>query len=188
MKKEWIKMGIVTIGMIVFCLWVVYGCAYQGIGVKGPNPFEADPTCTIYADMGIDTATTTAIIPKYILNPCAAQNIVVSVAKSGYALEAYQVEEFKLWVGEAKKYVAIGRTFGDIKLFIGAGLGKLNRKIGMMYFIVSDLMLVLPDTALVEVDDVRLIDASLDDAVKKVEEMASIFGKVQHGRIIETNS
>jgi hypothetical protein len=46
----------------------------------------------------------------------------------------------------------------------------------MMYFVLSDLLLVLPDDALLEADDVRLVYASLDDAVAKTKEMAGILG------------
>lgn len=175
--KEWKRVFFAAFAVAVFCVWVVIGngCAWQGIGVKGPNPFEADPACTIYADMEIDVATTTAIIPQYIKNPCAAQSLIVSIARGGIVLEAYQVEEYAAWVETAKGYIKIGLSVATVKLYVGAQVAKLNRKFGAMYFILSDLFLVLPDTALVEADDVRLIIASLDDSVAKARELAGIL-------------
>jgi hypothetical protein len=166
----------------VFTVWVlVTGCAYmegQGVQVAAPNPFEPEPTCTIYKDMGIDPATSTGVIPKYIKNPCAAQNIVVSVARSGAALEAYQIEHVRTFVAEAKKYMVVGLTFQNAKLFVGMQIGKLNREFGLLYFAVSDLLLVLPDTAILQTDDVTLVHASLDNMLAKVEEIAALLGYV----------
>jgi hypothetical protein len=162
--------------MAVFCIWVVMsGCAGIGVGVKGPNPFEADPACTIYPDMGIDPATSTGVIPKYIKNPCAAQSIVVSITRTGVVLEAYQVEEYAAWVEQAKTYIKIGLSTATVKLYIGAQVGKLNRKFGAMYFILSDLFLVIPDADLLAGDDITLIHASLDDSVVKAREVAGML-------------
>lgn len=160
---------------------LMQGCAYmkeQGVQVKLPDPITEDPSCTIYKDMGIDPATSTAIIPQYIKNPCAAQNILATVAKTGVALEAYQIEDFIVWAGKAKQYLTVGLEFSNVKLFIGGQLTQINKELGMVYFIMSDLLLVLPDTAIVQPDDVRLMHASIDDLVKKVQQLAILYGGV----------
>ena len=149
------------------------GCG--AVQVKGPNPFEPDPACTIYQDMGIDPASSTGVIPQYILNPCAAQNLIVATARSGAVLEAYQVEDVRAFVAQAKTYITVGKDVGGVKLFIGAQIGKLNKKFGLMFFVVSDLLLVLPDTALLQPDDVKLAHASLDDMLKHVEEISGLL-------------
>lgn len=175
MKRQWRSVFFAAFAMAVFCTWVVFGNGCAGLTVQGPNPFEEDPNCTIYADMKIDPATSTGVIPKYIKNPCAAQSIVVSIARSGVALEAYQVEEYAAWVEEAKKYIKIGLSSQTVKLYIGAQVSKLNRKFGAMYFILSDLFLVIPDAAIIAQDDVTLIHASLDDSVAKAREFAGLL-------------
>lgn len=176
---NWKRAARAAIGGAVFITFILLtGCAYmegQGVEVAAPNPFEYEPTCTIYKDMGIDPATSTGVIPKYIKNPCAAQNIVVSVARSGAALEAYQVEDVRKFVAEAKKYMVVGLTFQNAKLFVGMEIGKLNRQFGLLYFAVSDLLLVLPDKAILQLDDVTLVHASLDNMLAKVEEIAAML-------------
>jgi len=166
-----------AIGVALLAIWILAGagCAQLGVGVKGPNPFEPDPKCTIYQDMGIDPATSTGVIPQYILNPCAAQNMVVAVARSGVVLEAYQVDDVRSFVTEAKAYTTVGKDFGGVKLFVGMQIGKLNKKFGLMFFTLSDLLLVLPDTAVLQPDDVTLVHASLDDMLKHVEEIAGML-------------
>ena len=158
---------------------MLQGCAYtggSGVAVQVPDPTKEDPTCTIYADLGVDVATNTAVIPQYIKNPCAAQNILATVAKSGVALEAYQLEEFKEWATAAKRAITVGMSFENLKLYVGGQLTKINTKVGMVYFITSDLLLVLPDKQVVQSDDITIIYASLDDLVKRVEQMALIYG------------
>lgn len=165
-----------AVGMAALILLVCFnGCG--GVQVRAPNPFEPDPTgrCKIYQDMGIDPATSTGVIPQYIKNPCAAQNIIVTVARSGAILEAYQVEDVRKFVGQAKSYITVGTNFSNVKLYIGMQVGKLNRKFGLLFFTVSDLLIVLPDTEVLMADDVLLAHASLDHTLKKVEDIAGLL-------------
>lgn len=174
----WATLAVVIITGVF--MMVFQSCAYtgaQGVAVKVPDPFTPDPSCTIYADMGIDPATSTATIPQYIKNPCAAQNILATVAKSGVALEAYQVDEFEVWAAGAKQAITVGMTFENVKLYIGGQLTRINGKLGMVYFITSDLLLVLPDAALVQTEDATLMHASLDDLVRKVRQLAIMYGR-----------
>jgi hypothetical protein len=164
--------------VMALAFFIILGNGCGAVQVRGPNPFEADPACTIYADMGIDPATSTGVIPQYIKNPCAAQNIIVSVARSGAILEAYQVEHVRTFVAEAKTYITVGKDVGGIKLYIGMQVGKLNRKFGLLFFTVSDLLIVLPDVSLLQPDDIKLAHASLDNMLAKVEEIAGMLGYV----------
>ena len=172
-KQDWSSALAGLVALAAFTIYILAGCA--GIQVQGPNPFEPDPKCTIYQGMGIDPATSTGVIPEYIKNPCAAQNIVVAVARSGVALEAYQLEDVRKFVEEAKRYTTVGLTFQNLKLFVGAEVGKLNREFGLLFFTVSDLLIVLPDSDMLALDDVKLVHASLDDVLKKTEAMASLL-------------
>jgi hypothetical protein len=174
-KDSWIRALAGAVGVGIMIVYILMGCAQMGVQVQGPNPFEPDPKCTIYQDMGIDPATSTGVIPQYIINPCAAQNIIVAVARSGAVLEAYQVEDVRAFVEQAKAYITVGKDFGGVKLWVGAQIGKLNKKFGLMFFTISDLFIVLPDTALLQPDDVTLTHASLDDMLKHVEEIAGLL-------------
>lgn len=155
------------------------GCAYlksAGIEVAVPNPFIEDPTgrCSIYQDLGIDVATTTGIIPQYIKNPCVAQGMVVGVAQGGVVLEAYQIEDVRKFVSGAMAALEVGRSFKSAKAYLAGHVGKLNREAGLLFLMVGDVILTLPDAALIQQDDVAIIRASLTDLLSKVEALGAL--------------
>lgn len=162
-----------TIGLTLVFVAVFLAVGGCGLQIKAPNPFQPDPACTVYKDLSIPPDSPSVIV-KYIPNPCAAQNIIVSVARAGVVLEAYQVEEFVHWTDEARQIVMVGASMQDLKLYVGKEITKLNRKFGGLFFIVSDLFIALPDQETIVKDDVTIINAALDDVVVKVNAMAGI--------------
>jgi len=178
MKK--LNIHLVAMAAMAALMMSMTGCVYlksAGIEVAVPNPFIEDPTgrCSIYQDLGIDVATTTGIIPQYIKNPCVAQGLVVGVAQGGVVLEAYQVEDVRKFVSNAMAHLEVGRSFKSAKAYLAGHVGKLNREAGLLFLMVGDVLITLPDIALIQQDDVAIIRASLTDLLAKVEALGPLI-------------
>jgi len=161
-----------TLFVILCSAMLVCGCL--GVGVKPINPFEPptpEKPCTIYSDLGV----TSGLIYTKIKNPCAAQNLLIQVAQGGVALEAYQIDQFKTWSAEARKYIKSGITASQLKLYVIKETMALNKKFGMLLFSVSGIIDIFQGDAVFDPDSVKLIMASMDDLDKKVEDMRVFF-------------
>lgn len=151
--------------MITLC---IHGC---GSGLQVADPFMYDSNCTVYSDLGIDIGTTDATIPKVIKNPCAAQNIIATTAKTGVMLNAYQVSEFVKWANATKDFIMIGMPFIDIKECVGTKIPELNNRLGIQYVTMSDILEAIPGESTVTRDDLMILMASIDDLIEQVNAM-----------------
>ena len=157
------------------------GCSTARL--KPLNPFDDPPPdqpCTIYEDYNIQTG----LIKQRIKNPCAAQNLLVTVAKGGVAFSAYDIDQFNKWADKAELVVKSNITYADLQIWITAEVVKLNKKFGMVVFAVSDIVSVFPDTAIIDPDDQKLILASIADLRAEIAKMAIFFGFIKYSYII----
>ena len=139
------------------------------IAVKPLNPFEPPPPerpCTIYENYQVNSG----LIFEKIKNPCAAQNILIIIAQSAYALEAYEVEEFQTWVNRIKTIIASGETtYTGLRALVLKEVMAINRKMGLVLVSASGLIDIFEGPQLIDPNDIRLLHASLDDLVKQVQ-------------------
>ena len=160
--------------LVILSLLFFVGCAGQQIvSVKPLNPFEppainpntGKSTCTIYEDMGI----TGGLIYEKILNPCAAQNILVTVAQGAYALEGYKISQFKMWTDRLRMNMTGGISYTAFRALVLREVLDWNKNMGLVLFSASGLIDIFEGQALLHCDDIKLLNASLDDLVRQVE-------------------
>jgi hypothetical protein len=159
-------------GLLILFLAVLVGCAGV-VSVKPMNPFEPPaineatglPNCTIYEDNGI----TGGLIYSKVLNPCAAQNILIFIAQGGYTFEAYQFEDFKIFIASTKTVISGGVSYTSLRALILKAVMDQNRKMGMLLFSASGLIDMFQGSAILHPDDAKLCVMSLNDLQAQVE-------------------
>jgi len=158
-----------TLILSIITLFIFACVGGPQIAIKPINPFEPPPLerpCTIYEDMQI----TSGLIYEKIKNPCAAQNILIVVAQSAYALEAYEIEEFQIWANRIKTIIGSGNiTYTGLRALVLKEVLAINRKMGLILVSASGLIDIFEGSEIIAPDDVKLLHASLDDLVKQVQ-------------------
>lgn len=166
-----------TIAKILLTSFFLVACAGgPQVAVKPINPFEPPPPerpCTIYQDLQI----TSGLIFEKVANPCAAQNILIVVAQSAYALEAYEVEQFEEWAVKIKAIIGEGQiTYTGLRALVLREVLQINRKMGLILVSASGLIDIFEGPQLLQPDDIKLLLASMDDLVEQVRTIA-VFGE-----------
>ncbi len=159
--------------LILFIGFFVLVSCTGTIVIKQMNPFEPPPineatglpTCTIYEDNGI----TGGLIYTEVLNPCAAQNILVLIAQGGYSLEAYQFEGFKTFITSTKTVISGGVSYTSLRALILKAVMDQNKKMGLILFSASGLIDMFQGDSLLHPDDAKLCVMSLNDLQRQVE-------------------
>lgn len=186
---------------IICCLVAVFAAGCSGAGIKFGLP---DKPCTQCDDVqivpllpeqdpAVGKSASVMEIPGAVIdpervsyicsltaamavNPCQIHDMAVMIAKEGYVLKAWQVDEFAaFWNDTIKPRVVSGINFGDLKMMVIGQLAKLNRAAGGTLLVASDFFLQLPDDKVIPTKDQAMIILSGDDLVVQLRKFATWF-------------
>jgi hypothetical protein len=167
----------VAIMIACFIAWLPTGCgALQTIA---SNPLVADTICSIYESMGIDTETTTAVIPQTIKNPCVVREILDSLLQIGSTVVGSsqfagssappptithdQITEFVNWLSTTRASLHAGERIGNLQKRVIATMPDTSSEmIRTVELSISSLLSTLPSSRTLSSDDVKILQSSID--------------------------